>query len=411
VTTAPGRLPVDEDDLAACVSCGLCLPSCPTYRVTGEESASPRGRIAAMRDVHAGAVMGPAFTGFMDLCVGCRACEIACPSAVPFGRLMEGARRALAEETGYQPWWRRAGYAALGHHRLLVAATTVGAVAQRCRLLPDRLARRLALPRLPLRQDRLVPSGTDAWLFTGCVMDAWQRHVHAAAKLVMEATGAGVALPGPGGDCCGALHTHAGLAGPAGRLARRVMASMPGDAPIVVDSAGCGAALKDYAHVLGTPEAARFSARVCDIHEWLAARLDRLPPGPEPGTGPGPGTATPVAVQDPCHLRHVQRAHQHVRTVLARYVDVVELDDDGMCCGAGGAYSAQHPAMARAIRQRKLEAIARTGATTVASANPGCSLWLAAAGVDVRVRHPVELVADAIRQGAGGTEREDRHGR
>ena len=99
VKVAMGRLPVDDDELAACVSCGLCLPSCPTYRVTGEESASPRGRIAAMRAVHAGAVMDTAFTEFMDLCVQCRACEVACPSAVPFGRLMEGARHALVVET------------------------------------------------------------------------------------------------------------------------------------------------------------------------------------------------------------------------------------------------------------------------------------------------------------------------
>ncbi|HEX3542694.1 MAG TPA: (Fe-S)-binding protein, partial [Acidimicrobiales bacterium] len=241
-----GRLPVDDDELAACVSCGLCLPSCPTYRVTGEESASPRGRIAAMRQVHAGAVMDAPFSEFMDLCVQCRACEVACPSAVPFGRLMERARHALAAEGRYQPWWRRTGYAVLGHHRLLLALTAVGAAAQRARLVPSSLSRRLALPRLPLRQSRLRASGTDVYLFTGCVMDAWQRPVHRAAQSVIEATGTGVALPGPGGDCCGALHVHAGLTEEARRLATRVMASMPGEAPVLVDSAGCGAALKDF---------------------------------------------------------------------------------------------------------------------------------------------------------------------
>jgi glycolate oxidase iron-sulfur subunit len=395
-----GRLPVDDDELAACVSCGLCLPSCPTYRVTGEESASPRGRIAAMRTVHAGAVMDSTFTRFMDLCVQCRACEVACPSAVPFGRLMEGARHALAAETHYQPWWRRAGYSVLGHHRLLQALTTVGAVAQRAGLVPTRIARRLALPRLPLRPPELrtgVTSpkrGDDVYLFTGCIMDAWQRDVHVAAKVVIEASGAGVALPGRGGDCCGALHTHAGLTDQARRLAARVMASMPGDAPILVDSAGCGAALKDYGHLVGTAEAAQFAARVKDIHEWLADRLDRLPPAVRTAA------SGPVAIQDPCHLRQVQRAHLAVRSVLAPYVDVVELDDEGMCCGAGGAYSALHPEMAGAIRARKLAAIERSGATLVVSANPGCSLWLAAAGVDVC--HPVELVAAAIEGAAGG---------
>jgi len=380
-------LPVDEEELAACVSCGLCLPSCPTYRVTGEESASPRGRIAAMREVHAGAVMDATFTQFMDMCVQCRACEVACPSGVPFGRLMEGTRHALAS-TAYQPWWRRAGYAVLGHHRLLLAITAVGAVAQRAHLVPPRLSRRVALPLLPLRQPRLAESGNDVYLFTGCIMDAWQRRVHLAAQSVIEATGAGVALPGRGGDCCGALHTHAGLTDQARRLAGRVMASMQGEAPILVDSAGCGAALKDYGHLLGTAPAADFSARVKDIHEWLAPRLDRLPET----VAPGPRDA--VAIQDPCHLRHVQRAHLAVRTVLAPFVDVVELDDEGMCCGAGGAYSAQHPEMAGLIRDRKLAAIARSGAKVVASANPGCSLWLSAAGVTVL--HPVELIADGI---------------
>jgi len=399
-----GRLPIDEDELAACVSCGLCLPSCPTYRVTGEESASPRGRIAAMRAVHEGAVMDASFTQFMDQCVQCRACEVACPSAVPFGRLMEGARHALAAETGYQPWWRRAGYAVLGHHRLLTGLTALGAVAQRARLVPPALARRLSLPRLPLRQPPLVASGTDVYLFTGCVMDAWQRHVHAAAQGVIEATGAGVALPGVGGDCCGALHVHAGLTDEAKRLAVRVMSSMPGDAPILVDSAGCGAALKDYGHLVGTASAAAFSARVRDIHEWLAARLDRLPRSRVPAA-----LSVPVAIQDPCHLRQVQRAHLAVRTVLAPYVDLVELDDEGMCCGAGGAYSAVHPDMAGAIRDRKLAAIERSGATVVASANPGCSLWLASAGLDVR--HPVELIAQAIGSKAIGRTRSGGVGR
>ena len=380
------RLPVDEDDLAACVACGLCLPHCPTYRVTGEESASPRGRIAAMRAVHTGASPADAqFTEFMDLCVQCRGCESACPSGVPFGRLMEGARQALAETTRYQPWWRRMAYGVLGHHRLLVALSRVGAAAQRLRLV-----RRAGWPRLPLRQARLRPSRAgvpEAWLFTGCVMDAWMRPVHAAALRVMERTGATVALAGRGADCCGALHLHAGLVNPARRLARAVMASMPGDAPVVVDSAGCGAALKDYGHLLGTSEAARFAARVCDISEWLAERAALLPE-------PRRRSRMSVAVQDPCHLRHVQRAAGHVRTILAPYYDLVELDDEGLCCGAGGAYAALHSEMAGAIRDRKLESVARSGATIVASANPGCALHLSAAGLDVR--HPVELLEEAF---------------
>ncbi|HWC38272.1 MAG TPA: (Fe-S)-binding protein [Acidimicrobiales bacterium] len=385
------KLAVSDEDLAACVSCGLCLPHCPTYRVTGEESASPRGRIAAMRATHAiDAPPGPEFIEFMDLCVQCRGCEVACPSSVPFGRLMEGARTTLAEETPYQPRRRRMAYAVLGHHRLLLVASSAGAVLQRLHLLPSRLG----LPQLPLHRRRLRPRNgagsrvgsraIDAWLFTGCVMDAWMRPTHAAALRVMETTGAAVGLPRQGADCCGALHLHGGLRRQARALAHRVMGSMPGDAPVVVDSAGCGAVLKDYGELLGTEEARRFSRRVLDIHEWLAGRADRLPAARRRLTGP-------VAVQDPCHLRHVQRAHHHVRTVLAPYAELVELDDDGLCCGAGGAYAGLHRDMANEIRDRKVAAIAATGASIVASANPGCIVHLAGAGLDVR--HPLDLIA------------------
>jgi glycolate oxidase iron-sulfur subunit len=379
------HLHVNDRELASCVACGLCLPHCPTYRATGEEAASPRGRIAAMRAVQwEHRPLDADFTRFMDMCVQCRACEAVCPSAVPFGRLMEGARETLAEETDYQPRRWRVAYDVLGRHRLLLAGSTLLAVAQRMRLVP----RRANLPRLPLRRAPLTPTGTDVWLFTGCVMDAWQRPIHQAVVDVLGRAGVGVSLPQRGGDCCGALHVHAGLVGDARALARRVIASMPGDAPVLVDSAGCGAALKDYGHLLGTPAAEAFAARVFDVHEWLASHMDRLPAA---------GSRLPyrVAVQDPCHLRHVQRAQQHVRTVLSPFADLVELDDEGLCCGAGGAYAVTHPEMAADLRERKVAAIARTGAPVVASANPGCIIHLQAAGLDVR--HPLELVAEALR--------------
>ncbi len=380
-------LHVVDDELASCVGCGLCLPHCPTFRVTGEEALSPRGRIAAMRAVHwDGAPPDRPFVHFMETCVQCRGCEPACPSGVPFGRLMEGTRDTLARHHRMTPRWQRAAFWSLGHHTLVLAGSSALAVAQRLHLVP----RRLGLPPLPLRRSRLRSSGDDVWLFTGCVMDAWLRPTHAATLKVIEATGAGVRLPGGGADCCGALHTHAGLTRQARRLARRVMRAFPGDAPILVNSAGCGAALKDYGHLLGTSEAGAFAARVLDIHEWLADRLDLLPPAPR--------RLAPVIVQDPCHLRHVQRSTTAVRAVLAHVADVVELDDEGLCCGAGGAYSALEPELAGAIRQRKVEAVARatarTGARVVASANPGCAIHLRAAGLIVR--HPVNLLAQGI---------------
>jgi glycolate oxidase iron-sulfur subunit len=177
------KLHVDEDELAACVACGLCLPHCPTYRVSGEEVKSPRGRIAAMRAVHAGnAPADDTFVRYMDECVQCLGCQSACPSGVPFGRLMEGTRETLATERGYVPWWKRAGYRVLRHHRLLLAGSTALAVAQRLRLVPRRVA---VPPGLPLRRRALAASGSDVWLFTGCVMDAWQRETHRAVQRVL----------------------------------------------------------------------------------------------------------------------------------------------------------------------------------------------------------------------------------
>ena len=382
-------LRLDDEELAGCVACGLCLPHCPTFRVTGEEGLSPRGRIDAIRGVQwRGAEVDDDFVHFMETCVQCRGCEPACPSGVPFGHLMEATRHALAEQHRTAPRWLRVGLAVLGRHRLLRVGSVLLAAAQRLHLVP----KRIGLPRLPLQAGcaRSASTGHDLWLFTGCVMDAWMRSTHRATAAVLDAIGTTYAVPGSGGACCGALHAHAGLVDEASELASRVIASMPGEAPVVVNSAGCGAAMKDYGRLLRTDEAAAFAARVVDVHEYLAARLDLLP---------APRRSLPaVIVQDPCHLRHVQRAHEPVRAVLRHVAVVAELDDDGLCCGAGGAYSALQPELSSAIRDRKLAAIsaatARSGATTVASANPGCVMHLAAAGVDAR--HPVDLLAEAI---------------
>ena len=377
-------LGINPEELASCVACGLCLPHCPTFRVTGEEWASPRGRISAMRQIQDhGAAIDSAFLSSMDTCVQCRGCEPACPSGVPFGSMMEATQAELARRRRGD--WQQWGFRVLGHRWLLNLLSRMLAVAQRLRLVPSK---RLGLPKIPLVQERLRASGDDVWLFTGCVMDAWQRSTHAAVKRVVEAAGAGVALPGAGAACCGALSLHAGLEDHARALASRTMKTLEGSAPILVDSAGCGAALKEYGKHLGTPEAKAFSERVLDVHEWLAAHADRLPPAGEQDE------ELTVAVHDPCHLRHVQRAHQPVAEVLARYATVVALDDDGLCCGAGGAYAAMQPDLAASIRERKLEAIERSGATIVASANPGCTIHLANAGV--AVRHPLEIVDEVM---------------
>lgn len=378
-------LGLDRSELDSCVQCALCLPHCPTYRVTGEDSRSPRGRVALMRAVqYDNAPLSDEVLESFDTCVQCRGCETACPSGVPFGKLMETTRAATVDEGHRPPLKIRLALAALPHHDALLVGSSALAVAQRLRLVPSGLG----LPeKLPVRRPKLEASGDDVHLFTGCVMDAWQRNVHAAAQSVLEACGVGVSPTGAAAPCCGALHQHAGVASEFRRLAERVVASLADGKPVLVDSAGCGAAMKDYGRVLGTPEAEEFSSRVFDVHEWLAERMSDLP-DVEP-------LDLAVAIQDPCHLRHVQKAHMHVRTVLAPFVrEMVELDDEGLCCGAGGAYSVVQPELAGLIRDRKVDAIGRAQVDVVASANPGCSLYLEQAGI--AVVHPIELVARAI---------------
>jgi len=377
-------LHLDPDELASCVQCGLCLPHCPTFRVTGDESFSPRGRIALMREVqNDGAPVSFDVRRSFETCVQCRGCETACPSSVPFGHLMETARETLADSHQMTPRWQRVAFLPLSHPRLLRAGSKALSIAQSASLIP----KKLGLPPLPRRQAEMRASGDDVYLFTGCVMDAWQRSVHIDAQRVIESAGFGVRPTGDSAPCCGALQAHAGLTGQTRKLARRAMRELAGDQAVLVDSAGCGAAMKEYGRLLGTDDAVKFSARVYDVSEWLSSHMDRLP-ARKP-------LELRVAVQDPCHLRHVQRAHLATRTVLAPYVrELVELDDEGLCCGAGGAYSVLEPEMAALIKKRKLAAIERAAADIVVSANPGCSMHLAASGVNVV--HPMTLLAKAL---------------
>jgi glycolate oxidase iron-sulfur subunit len=324
------------------------------------------------------------FVDSMETCIQCRACETACPSQVNFGRLMEQTRSTLATEHLSVPGWQRIGLRALAHPRFVRTGSAALALAQRATRLPEALGIRTTLP---VRQPPLKASGTDVILFTGCVMDAWQRDIHLATQRVLEAAGFGVAISGDAAPCCGALQVHAGLTEQARCEAERVIAALANKGPILVDSAGCGAQLKDYGHLLGTQQARGFSARVYDVHEWLAQHSDRLPVASK--------LDLRVAIQDPCHMRHVQRVHDATRTVLRPYVrELVELDDDGMCCGAGGAYSMLQPEIASQVRDRKLDAIASARPDLVASANPGCLMHLA--GGETPMAHPMSIIWQAL---------------
>ncbi|MBJ31792.1 MAG: hypothetical protein CL466_10335 [Acidimicrobiaceae bacterium] len=415
------NLGLNDEALAACVGCGLCLPHCPTYRVTGDERRSPRGRIALMRAVEwDDATPDDEWHEAMDTCVGCLGCETACPSAVPYGLLIAGTRAAVAADRGV-PWQLRIGLHLLSWPRLVRWGSRAAGLLQRVGLL----RRSGILPsRIPLRASGARTVGdyggaeAEVVLFTGCVMDAWQPEVHAAVIDVLTAAGITVRRSGDATGCCGALHEHAGMVDGARAHAERVLAahsdgpsSGARSEPILVDSAGCGAALKHYGELLGTLEAQAFAERVFDVQEWCAAdpRVVALIEGAAEAASADETEAADrptVVVQDPCHLRHVQGCHTAVRDLLGPVVEVRELDDEGLCCGAGGAFQVLQPELAGAARDRKVAAVHRAArgepGVTVASANPGCALHLAAdpslGSAGVVVRHPMEVLADGLRR-------------
>ncbi len=252
----PGRLAPDAEDIVQCVACGLCLPHCPTFRVTGRETASPRGRIAAMRQVDEGAEMDGSFLTMMDECLACRACEAACPSGVPFGRMIEAAR---AQAEPLRPA-RARGVKALGlgwvlpRRRLVLAMAAGLGVAQLLRLdrlLPARL--RASTPRVRLRElARPLPaatgSGPTAALLTGCIMDAAFRPTHRSTLRALAASGHR-ALGTPNG-CCGALAMHYGRPDAARAMARARIDQLEGADLVVVNAAGCSAHMKTYGELL-----------------------------------------------------------------------------------------------------------------------------------------------------------------
>jgi glycolate oxidase iron-sulfur subunit len=402
----PSEAPA-EADLSTCVACGLCLPHCPTYRLTGEESASPRGRIAAMRAVSEGvAEVDATFSRFMDLCLSCRACEDVCPSHVPFGRMMEHARVQIEPLRD-----RRARFlrwlgldVALPRRKLLWLAAALqplglAVVPRRVRaLVPRRSELFRRLPRVTEPRGEL--KGTVA-LLSGCVQDRWFRAVNRATIRVLARNGWRVVVP-RSQVCCGALPAHYGHLETARRLAERNLRAFAGADAVVSNSAGCGAHLEDVGELLGLDEARAFSIRVRDVMELLADE------GVEPPTA-GAGVDR-VAYHDACHALRAQHIRTQPRAVLRTIpgLEVVDLPDADVCCGAAGLYNVLQPELSSELRRRKAESVAATGAGVVASANPGCTIQLAAGlreiGAGVDLVHPVELLERAY---AASATRED----
>ncbi len=396
------------DELSSCIQCGLCLPSCPTFRLTGLETASPRGRLTAMAAVAARRPVDSRFEEIMGACLQCRACEVVCPSFVPFGRAMEGARAEIAAQTsGVDRWLRRLVTARLLRSRMAVRLGTLAAsIAQSSRLgrlAPGRIRGNVAGLRSLKGRPRSIVGRTRAAqgekrgvaaLLAGCVMDAWFGDVHTATVELLAAAGWEVVSP-RGQTCCGALAAHDGWADDTRKMASVNMEAFRGVDLVVVNSAGCGAHMKEYDHWVDGGE--ELATRVADANEVVAEAIadGRLPRLSADGDR--------VAVQDPCHLRHVQRITDQPRAVLAATgLTVVEIDPDGRCCGAAGIYSLLEPDMSRRLGSSKAEQVQATGALLVASANPGCEMqlrtYLSELGHTARVAHPVELYWEALQR-------------
>jgi glycolate oxidase iron-sulfur subunit len=400
----------DHDRLLECVHCGLCLSACPTYVELGTEMDSPRGRIYLMRGIEDGTMpMTADVVRHLDLCLGCRACETACPSGVQYGALIEGAR-AYVEEHYRRPSWERA-------WRAFIRAVFSRRDRIRLLLKPVRTVQAIGLWR---RAQKLVPfadllpemTGADdqpaavaaegiakarVALLTGCVAAELCAQTNRAAARVLATNGVTVIVPRNQG-CCGALHLHSGDREGARRLARAVIDAFadPVEA-VIVTAAGCGSTMKEYGELLADDadyrdRARAFAARVRDVTEFLS----ELPVRP-----PRARLNERVTYHDACHLAHAQQVREAPRSLLRSIpgLEIVELEESDMCCGSAGSYNLTEPAMARRLLERKVLNIASTGASCVVAANPGCSLQiqagLRAGGLSTRVAHPVELLDEA----------------
>ena len=404
------------EGLDACVHCGFCLQACPTFLATGDESDSPRGRIELMRALERGelAATDPALIYHLDRCLGCRGCEPVCPSGVRYGHGLEAARARITAAKGTPLLARLALWVlttpgvssvAFWFARLLRAVlpkSTAGwgrvrfGLGMLAATKPKDAARRRRTPKGrkgdPLRRPS-ASSGVQ--LFSGCVQDGLFQHVHDATVRTLGVNGFSVQAPASQ-VCCGALHAHAGLSEQARALARRnIDAFGDGDEPIVVNSAGCGALMKEYGWLLDTERAKRFSVRVKDVTELLASN------------GKGPVAGAPldlhVAYDPPCHLLHAQRINAEPLKLFAAIplLELVPVTGAAECCGSAGLFTVLEPEMSRAVLKTKLEYLRQAAPQIVASGNPGCLMQLgaglAAAGIRAEVRHPVELLDDSYR--------------
>jgi glycolate oxidase iron-sulfur subunit len=413
---------VDYGAILACIHCGLCLPSCPTYELSGEERHSPRGRIQMIRAIADGRMeIDDAFADSMSFCLGCYACETACPAGVDYSALFEAARDAISDQRPV-PWIKRfllrqvfpypARLKALARTLRLAKRSGLQALGARTGML-RRLAPKLAAleplaPTIsPVFSDRLIgeverpqgPAKHRVAILTGCVMNVAFADLNRMTADVLLANGCEVHRP-PTQTCCGSLHGHNGDLDMGRELARRNIAAFHAAVPlerldaIVVNAAGCGAFMKEYGHLLANdPEwadrAATFSALVRDVTEFLYDIERRVPLHP---------VAIKATYHDACHLAHAQGITRQPRELLAEVpgLTLAPLPDAARCCGSAGIYNVLQPEASMELCRIKMATVATTGAEAVITGNPGCAIQLQVGakqfGPPVAVLHPVEVL-------------------
>jgi glycolate oxidase iron-sulfur subunit len=427
------------DLIRQCIHCGFCLPTCPTYAVLGVEMDSPRGRIYQMQAVADGRLsVGPDFIEHMYCCLGCRACETACPSGVQFGKLIEAAREEIEavaprQHSGTERVLRGAVFGGVLPSRLLTSLLFTGlklyqrsgaqTLTRRLHLLdymPGPLAGKLQEPEalMPRIEGALLqgdlpvvtpPLGERRYrvgFISGCIMDQVFRDINEASIRVLAANGCEVITPRDQ-RCCGALHVHSGEAEQGRALARANIEAFEhwGCDYIIINAAGCGSNLKEYGHLLRddpayAERAAAFSSKVKDISEFLAM-IDLNPQLGE--------VRRRVTYHDACHLAHGQKVKSQPRALLKRIpgLELVDLKEADWCCGSAGIYNITNQEMAGKLLERKMGHIANTRAEVVATGNPGCMMQINFGArqrdLPVQALHPIQLLDEAYRAGGAYT--------
>ena len=423
---------IDYSVLQQCMHCGMCLPTCPTYDATRRERNSPRGRIALMRAIADGDLeVSATFADEMSYCLGCLACQTACPAGVNYGILFETARSDI-RAANVDPGLKRRFWRAITLNFLFMRPAALRTAGRLLRFFQrsglEELSRRIGLTRLlPSDLRRLEPQApavapkfssaliaahekpagpvrARVALLTGCVQDLVFPDINRDTADVLLANGCEVDTPA-NQPCCGSLHAHNGELELARTLARRMIDLIPPDRydAIISNAGGCGSHLRHYGPLLAddpaySARAQAWDRKLRDVQEWLIELGCR-----QPSSSPFDGPAT-VTYHESCHLVHGQKISRQPRDLLRLLpgVTLTELPESSWCCGSAGIYALTQPEQAEALLTRKVGHIQATGAEIVATANPGCHLQIARglknASVNVRVMHPVSLLAEAYRR-------------